>query len=89
MKERRTARKPRSLAGQLLLAHPVLREPTFRRTVILLSAHSDEGAMGVVLNRPLDRQLAELNALRCVDSLMHHFLDGSSILPTSTRLVSQ
>jgi putative transcriptional regulator len=61
MRERRTARKPRSLAGQLLLAHPVLREPSFRRTVILLSAHGDEGAMGVVLNRPLDKQLAELN----------------------------
>lgn len=62
MKERRTARKTESLAGQLLLSHPVLREATFRRTVILLSAHSDEGAMGVVLNRPLGRQLAELNA---------------------------
>lgn len=62
MRERRTGRKPKSLAGQLLLAHPALQEPTFRRTVILLSAHNDEGAMGVVLNRPLGRQLAELNA---------------------------
>jgi putative transcriptional regulator len=62
MKERRTARKNDSLAGQLLLAHPALREDTFRRTVILLSAHSAEGAMGVVLNRPMDKQLGELNA---------------------------
>jgi putative transcriptional regulator len=62
MKERRTARKPASLAGQLLLAAPGLREPTFRRTVILLSAHDGDGAMGVVLNRPLGKQLAELNA---------------------------
>jgi putative transcriptional regulator len=61
MRERRTARKPASLAGQLLLSHPALREPTFRRTVVLLSAHNDDGAMGVVLNRPLGRQLAELN----------------------------
>ena len=62
MKERRTARKSKSLAGQLLLAHPVMREPHFKRTVVLLSAHSGEGAMGVVLNRPLGQQLAELNA---------------------------
>jgi putative transcriptional regulator len=62
MKERRTARKAEKLAGQLLLAHPALRDPNFQRTVILLSAHSGEGAMGVVLNRPLDKQLGELNS---------------------------
>lgn len=62
MKERLTARKRPSLAGQLLLAHPVLRDPNFRRTVVLLSGHDAQGAMGVVLNRPLGRQLGELNA---------------------------
>ena len=61
MRERRTNRKSRSLAGQLLLAHPGLQDPNFRRTVILLSVHNPEGAMGVVLNRPLNRQLGELN----------------------------
>jgi len=49
-----------SLAGSLLLAHPSLREPTFRRTAILLSSHDEEGAMGVVLNRPLKRVLGDL-----------------------------
>ncbi len=62
MKERRTARQATTLAGQLLLAHPILRDPNFRRTVVLLSSHNAEGAMGVVLNRPLDRQLGELNS---------------------------
>lgn len=62
MKERRTVRNAETLAGQLLLAHPALRDPNFKRSVILLSAHSGEGAMGVVLNRPLDKQLGELNA---------------------------
>jgi putative transcriptional regulator len=62
MKERRSPRKAPCLAGQLLLAHPVLRDDNFRRTVVLLSSHNAEGAMGVVLNRPLDRQLGELNA---------------------------
>jgi putative transcriptional regulator len=61
MKERRTAREPKTFAGQLLVAHPVLRDPNFKRTVILMSVHNAEGAMGVVLNRPLDKQLGELN----------------------------
>ena len=40
-----------SLKGQLLLAGPGLLDPNFRRTVVLIAEHSDEGAMGVVLNR--------------------------------------
>lgn len=61
MKERRTGAKPESLAGQLLLANPAMRDPNFKRTVILMSVHNDDGALGVVLNRPLDKQLGELN----------------------------
>ena len=49
-----------TLAGALLLAHPALKEANFHRTVILMSAHSDEGAMGVVINRPLGKRLGEL-----------------------------
>lgn len=49
-----------SLAGSLLLAHPVLRDETFRRTAILMSSHDEDGAMGVVLNRPLNKRLGEL-----------------------------
>jgi putative transcriptional regulator len=41
-----------SLAGQLLLASPSLQDPNFSRTVVLVGVHSEEGAMGVVLNRP-------------------------------------
>jgi putative transcriptional regulator len=41
-----------SLAGQLLLASPALRDPNFKRAVVLVSMHTEEGAMGVVLNRP-------------------------------------
>jgi len=61
MKERRSGAQDKSLAGQLLLAHPSLRDPNFRRTVILLSVHNADGAMGVVLNRPLNKQLGEVN----------------------------
>jgi len=41
-----------SLTGQLLLASPALRDPNFARAVVLVGVHSEEGAMGVVLNRP-------------------------------------
>ena len=34
-----------SLSGQLLLASPALQDPNFRRTVVLIGAHSEEGAM--------------------------------------------
>jgi putative transcriptional regulator len=41
-----------TLAGQLLLASPSLRDPNFARSVVLIGVHNDEGAMGVILNRP-------------------------------------
>lgn len=44
-----------NLTGSLLVAHPDLRDPNFRRTIIFLSQHSpEEGATGFVLNRPID-----------------------------------
>jgi putative transcriptional regulator len=48
-----------SLAGQLLLASPALFDPNFRRTVVLIGVHSEEGAMGVVLNRPSEVTVGE------------------------------
>ena len=48
-----------SLAGQLLLASPSLLDPNFSRTVVLVGAHDEEGAMGVVLNRPSTVTVAE------------------------------
>jgi putative transcriptional regulator len=41
-----------SLQGQLLIASEELLDPNFRQTVVLLVQHSEDGAMGVVLNRP-------------------------------------
>jgi putative transcriptional regulator len=48
-----------SLAGQLLLASPALHDPNFERSVILIGLHTDEGAMGVVLNRPSESTIAD------------------------------
>jgi putative transcriptional regulator len=51
----------RSLAGSLLVAHPTMLDPNFRRTVLFISEHDPgEGALGVIINRPLDRQVADL-----------------------------
>jgi putative transcriptional regulator len=41
-----------SLRGKLLLASPTLLDPNFVRSVVLIADHGDEGAMGLVLNRP-------------------------------------
>ena len=39
-------------AGSLLLAHPSMEDPHFRRAVILLTAHNQNGSLGIVLNYP-------------------------------------
>jgi putative transcriptional regulator len=41
-----------SLAGKLLIAMPGIRGSIFEESVVLLCAHSDQGAMGLVLNKP-------------------------------------
>ena len=48
-----------SLKGQLLIAGATLPDPNFARTVVLVCEHSDEGALGLVLNRPGDLVVGE------------------------------
>lgn len=43
-----------SIAGRLLVAEPMLGDPNFDRTVVLMIEHGIEGALGLVLNRPTD-----------------------------------
>jgi putative transcriptional regulator len=51
----------RGFAGSLLVAHPNMLDPNFRRTVLFVSEHDPkEGALGVIINRPLDRPVTEL-----------------------------
>jgi len=53
--------KAKSLAGSLLVAHPNMLDPNFRRAVLFLSAHDpNDGALGVVINRPLEKQVSEV-----------------------------
>ena len=48
-----------SLRGRLLIASPALIDPNFRRSVVLVVAHDEDGAVGLVLNRPTDTEVAE------------------------------
>src|SRR5215203_4562802 len=45
--------------GRLLLATPPLEDPNFDRTVIYVLEHHDEGALGLVLNRPSPEELGD------------------------------
>ena len=66
--------KPGYLDGQLLIAMPVMGDPRFERSVIYLCAHSSEGAMGIMVNRPagsidFPEQLVQLNIINKADQI--------------------
>ncbi|KGJ20341.1 YqgE/AlgH family protein [Paracoccus sanguinis] len=47
------ATAPDNLTGKVLIAMPGMADPRFAQSVVLICAHGDEGAMGIVLNKPL------------------------------------
>jgi len=51
-----------SLSNQFLIAMPGMADPNFSTTVTLICEHNDEGALGIVVNRPLDIKLGGLFA---------------------------
>jgi putative transcriptional regulator len=58
---RHQAGKSQNFTGQLLVAHPSMLDPNFRRSVLFITAHdAEEGAIGIILNRPLDKHVSEL-----------------------------
>lgn len=46
--------------GQVLLAEPFMLDPFFRRSVVLLCEHHDQGSMGFILNKSIDVKLNDL-----------------------------
>lgn len=49
-----------SLTGRLLVATPLLGDPTFARSVVVILDHDEDGALGVVVNRPTSVDVAEV-----------------------------
>lgn len=64
MYEKKLDLNPKSLIkpakGKLLIAEPFMKDPYFKRSVVLLCEHTHEGSMGFVLNRFIDLKLNEL-----------------------------
>ena len=49
-----------SLQGKLIVSSPSLIDPNFRKTVVLIAHHDDDGAMGLVLSRPSSTSASEV-----------------------------
>lgn len=46
--------------GRILISEPFLNDPNFKRTIILLTEHSEEGSIGFVMNKPTDYRIHEV-----------------------------
>ncbi len=56
-----SAATPRlNLTGQILIAMPAMQDPYFRKSVVLICNHDEDGAMGIILNHPLDLNVGDL-----------------------------
>lgn len=66
-----------SLRGQLLVASPVMADPNFSRSVVLITEHNDDGALGVILNRPSQTPVEEVSpALAQIDGVDCVYMGG-------------
>lgn len=54
--------QPANLTNNFLIAMPSLADPNFFQTVTYICAHNEDGAMGIVINRPLELDLGEVLA---------------------------
>ena len=79
-----------SARGQLLIAGPGLSDPNFWRTVVLIVEHSDDGALGLVLNRPSEstvgEAVSELEPLLDVDDPLHI---GGPVQPSALIVLAE
>jgi putative transcriptional regulator len=73
-----------SLAGKLLVASPLLDDPNFHRSVVLVCAHDGNGALGLILNRPLEVAVSDcLPGWEGPLSLPHIVYQGGPVEPSS------
>ena len=78
------------LTGHLLLSNATLFDPNFRRTVVLIGHHDEDGAVGVVLNRPLgvtvDAAVPPLSDLVDADEELY---EGGPVQPDAAVIVAE
>ena len=79
-----------SRRGRLLVAAPALVDPNFRRSVVLMLEHSDEGALGLVLNRPtpLVSREALPEALAAVMPAQERIFQGGPVQPEAVIVLA-
>lgn len=66
--------------GIFLIATPSLREPSFRQTVVLLCEHGEQGALGVVVNRPTKMNITEvLPQVPILEGQNHMVFEGGPV----------
>src|SRR5947209_3234689 len=79
-----------SVRGQLLVAGPTLLDPNFWRTVVLIIEHNEEGALGLVLNRPSETTAGEaVPELEPVVDLDDPVFVGGPVQPSSVIVLGQ
>jgi putative transcriptional regulator len=79
-----------SIRGQLLIAGPTLQDPNFWRAVVLIVEHTDEGALGLVLNRPSETTVAD--AVPELDGLLegsHEVFVGGPVQPSGVIVLAR
>lgn len=74
--------------GMFLVAAPSLRDPNFRQSVVLLCEHGQEGALGVVVNRPTAMFLSEaLPQVPVLEGQHHVLFSGGPVQPNQVLLL--
>ena len=69
--------------GSFLIANPVLPDPNFSRTVVLLCNHDDQGSFGLVINKVADVQAADIfHKIDLLDSYDHRVYAGGPVAPS-------
>src|SRR5204862_5249062 len=79
-----------SLAGQFLIASPSILDPNFHRAVVFVTAHSDEGAVGVILNRSSDATVGDaVPQLGSVTDLTDAVFVGGPVNPEGVAVLAE
>lgn len=77
-----------SLKGKLLISGGGLYDPNFRHTVVLIGEHDARGAVGVVLNRPMDTTVADaVPTLAALVASGEPLFDGGPVEPQQAVLL--